>query len=204
MDLTSNPSDRNSRGGPWKRVVDLGASLLLLGVLGPFAALSALAVLLTMGSPVCFYQRRSGLHGKTFHVVKLRTMIATRLHDPRKKVPLSHPDITPLGRVLRRFKLDEVPQLFAVLKGDMSLVGPRPALPEQTRLYDDFSKQRLWIRPGLTGLAQVNGGSALPWPERIKYDVDYVRNASFLLDLRILIKTVAVVLLGEKRYVRLL
>lgn len=201
--MTAEPNLEEVPIGRWKRAVDLCCALLLLGLLGPPALVAGLAVFLAMGRPVLFYQRRSGLRGRPFRVAKLRTMIVDRTHNPTERVPLSHPHITPLGRILRRFKLDEVPQLLSVLKGDMSLIGPRPALPEQTREYDEFSKQRLRVRPGLTGLAQINGGSSLPWPERVKYDVYYVRNAGLLLDLKIILKTIPVVLLGERRYLRL-
>ena len=200
--MTTHLDSRGSQVPTWKRAADLLTACVLLATLGPITAMSALAVRFTMGRPVFFYQRRTGLLGRTFQVAKLRTMAAGRRHDPTEKVPLSHPDITPLGRILRRFKLDEVPQLVAVLRGDMSLVGPRPALPEQTARYGDFSKQRLGVRPGLTGLAQIHGGALLPWPERIRYDVYYARNVSPLLDLEIVLKTIAVVLFGERRFVR--
>ena len=202
MGLISDLDDSKELVGPWKRVVDLGSSILLLGLLGPLALVAGLVVLVTMGQPVFFYQWRSGRDSQPFRVAKLRTMRADRKHDPTEQVPLSHPHITPLGRILRRFKLDEVPQLLSVLKGDMSLIGPRPALPEQTKEYDEFSKERLRVRPGLSGLAQVHGGSAIPWPERVKYDVYYVHNVSPLLDMDIVVKTVLVVLLGEQRFIR--
>ena len=107
-----------------------------------------------------------------------------------------------MGRVLRRLKIDELPQILNVVKGDMSLIGPRPTLPDQTRAYDDFQWQRLLVRPGVTGLAQVNGNAAISWEQRIKYDVHYVRHHGFWMDVGILLKTVLVLLRGEERYVR--
>ena len=108
--------------------------------------------------------------------------------------------MTPFGNLIRRLKIDELPQLINVFKGDMSLVGPRPTIKEQTDLYNDYQRQRLKMRPGMTGLAQVNGNISLSWDERIKYDVEYVTNFSVLLDLKILFKTVGVVVFGEAKY----
>jgi lipopolysaccharide/colanic/teichoic acid biosynthesis glycosyltransferase len=107
-----------------------------------------------------------------------------------------------VGRVLRRLKIDELPQIWCVLKGDMSLVGPRPTIMEQVAAYGDFQRRRLELRPGITGLAQVNGNAEMPWEERIKYDVYYVDHVSLVMDLGILVKTVLIVVLGEGRFVR--
>jgi lipopolysaccharide/colanic/teichoic acid biosynthesis glycosyltransferase len=103
---------------------------------------------------------------------------------------------------LRRLKIDELPQILNVITGDMSLIGPRPTLPDQTRAYDEFQRQRLLVRPGVTGLAQVNGNAAISWDERIKYDVHYVRQHGFWMDVGIALKTVPVLLRGEQRYAR--
>ena len=113
-----------------------------------------------------------------------------RTPDPKELVPLDHPEITSAGRLLRRLKIDELPQLINVLKGEMSLVGPRPTLPDQVAAYDDFRRQRLLARPGITGLAQVNGNATVPWDERILSDIAYVRLCSFTMDLGILLRTV--------------
>ena len=111
-----------------------------------------------------------------------------------------NPEVTAVGEFLRRFKLDELPQLFNVLKGDMSLAGPRPPLPGQMAEYDNETVKRLQVRPGLTGLAQINGGTHMSWPQRWQYDLQYVREFSFPLDLRILARTILVVALGESRF----
>jgi lipopolysaccharide/colanic/teichoic acid biosynthesis glycosyltransferase len=129
-------------------------------------------------------------------------MRADHVHNPDEVVPLSHCGITSVGRFLRRTKIDELPQLLNVLKGDVSLVGPRPTIPEQIAGYDDVQRRRLEVRPGCTGLAQVNGNADIPWSERIKYDVYYVDHLGPMLDLWILLKTLLVVVLGEKRFTR--
>jgi lipopolysaccharide/colanic/teichoic acid biosynthesis glycosyltransferase len=125
-----------------------------------------------------------------------------RTPDPKELVPLDHPEITPLGRFLRRTKVDELPQLLQVLSGKMSLVGPRPTLPHQVEAYDAFRRQRLLVRPGITGLAQVNGNTSVPWDQRILYDIAYVRCCSLFLDLGILSRTALTILLGEARTTR--
>ena len=184
-----------ARGG--KRVFDLVAGAILLLVLSPLLLLAACLVKLTSRGPLLFSQRRAGLGGEPFRLHKFRTMQADRTPDPKEVVPLDHPDITPVGRVLRRLKIDEMPQLFSVLRGDMSLVGPRPTLLDQVAAYDDFRRQRLLVRPGITGLAQVNGNTAIPWDQRILFDIAYVRRCSFLLDMAILLRTCWAIPTGE-------
>lgn len=125
-------------------------------------------------------------------LIKDRTNISEILAD--------HPDVTPVGRLLRRFKVDELPQLFNVIRGDMSLVGPRPCLPETVSEFDCNGEARLAVRPGLTGLAQVNGNVHLSWPERWKYDRYYVENLSIQLDCKILFKTLLVIVFGEQPF----
>jgi undecaprenyl phosphate N,N'-diacetylbacillosamine 1-phosphate transferase len=174
----------------------------VLVVLSPLLLLASLAIRLTSRGPLLFTQDRVGRGGRRFRVLKFRTMSGGRRPDPEELVPLDHPEITPVGRLLRRTKIDELPQLFNVLVGDMSIVGPRPTLNEQVEQYDDFERRRLEVRPGCTGLAQVNGNTALPWPERIKWDVFYVDHGSPWLDAWILLKTVAVIIAGERRFVR--
>ncbi len=183
------------RGG--KRLFDVVFAAGFVLVLSPVLVAAALLIKLTSRGPLLFSQDRSGREGVVFQPYKFRTMTAGRRHDPTELVPLAHPDITLVGRFLRRFKIDELPQLFNVLTGEMSLVGPRPTLPDQTRVYDDFRRQRLAVRPGLTGLAQVNGDAGMSWDERILYDIVYVQRSSLLMDLGILVRTVAVVTLGE-------
>jgi lipopolysaccharide/colanic/teichoic acid biosynthesis glycosyltransferase len=185
-----------------KRAFDLTVSAVLLIVLSPVLLLAGLGVKLTSPGPLFFTQDRAGKHGITFRVFKFRTMRGGRRPDPKELVPLDHPEITGVGRLLRRFKIDELPQLLNVLTGEMSLIGPRPTLPDQAEAYDEFRRQRLLVRPGVTGLAQVNGNTAMPWDERILFDIAYVRRCSLLMDLGILVRTVLVVLAGEEHTTR--
>jgi undecaprenyl phosphate N,N'-diacetylbacillosamine 1-phosphate transferase len=149
------------------------------------------------GSPF-FTQPRIGRNGRLFTVLKLRTMTA-RPHRNEAEVHLDDPEVTPLGRLLRRFKIDELPQLLNVLFGQMSLVGPRPCLPSLRDRFNSDADVRLSVRPGLTGLAQVNGNIHLTWEERWKYDREYVETLSFGLDVKIILRTCAVLVAGEKR-----
>ena len=152
--------------------------------LSPLLVVLALLVRVRMGSPVLFRQLRSGLDGELFEIVKLRTMRAERYPGE------PDPDRTPrLGEVLRRTSLDELPQLWNVLLGDMSLIGPRPTLPEQVERYSERERGRLAVRPGLTGLAQVSGRNALSWPERIELDLEYIERRSLRLDVEIVMRT---------------
>lgn len=185
-----------------KRAFDLTIAGILLLVLSPILLLASLGVKLSSRGPLFFTQDRAGRGGTIFRVLKFRTMRGGRRPDPKELVPLDHPEITPVGRFLRRFKIDEFPQLLNVLRGEMSLIGPRPTLPDQAEAYDDFRRQRLLVRPGVSGLAQVNGNTAVPWDERILFDIAYVRRCSLAMDLGILIRTVWVVLVGEKRTTR--
>ena len=185
-----------------KRLGDIAASAGMLLVLSPVLVLLAIIIKLTDRGPVLFAQQRSGFKGEEFTIYKFRTMRADRKHDPFEYVPQGHSDITPLGKALRRLKLDEIPQLWNIIRGDMSLIGPRPTVPEQVARYDDFERRRLDARPGLTGLAQVNGGILLPWPERIKWDVYYVEQPSLRMDVRITFKTAFVILAGDKKFTR--
>jgi undecaprenyl phosphate N,N'-diacetylbacillosamine 1-phosphate transferase len=188
--------------GP-KRGFDLLVAGLLLVLLSPVLLVAAVLVKLTSRGPVFFCQLRAGRQAKPFRVRKFRTMFHTHAHDPQETIPLDHAAITPLGRVLRRFKIDEFPQLFSVLSGSMSLIGPRPGLVSQAEAYDDVQRRRLLLRPGCTGLAQVNTMSrGADWTERIRYDVYYVQHCSLWLDLKILAKTPFVLLFGEKRFDR--
>lgn len=185
-----------------KRAVDIVAAILVLIPAIPILLLAVIAMQISAPGPVFFMQQRTGRNGKRFQPYKLRTMVADHKHNPNEHMPLTHSGIPPAGRLLRRFKIDELPQVFNVLLGHMTLIGPRPTIPEQTDNYDDFQKQRLLVRPGLTGLAQVNGNATIPWDERIKYDVHYVRHHNFAMDVAILCKTIGVVLMGEEKYAR--
>ncbi len=178
-----------------KRMMDLLGSLTALVLLAPVLACVALAVRVTMGSPVLFRQRRPGLNGKPFTMFKFRTMLDAR---DVQGVPL--PDerrLTRLGRFLRLTSLDELPELFNVLRGDMSLVGPRPLLMQYLDRYTPEQARRHEVKPGITGWAQVNGRNSLSWEEKFALDVWYVDHANLLLDLRILVLTVWKVLRRE-------
>lgn len=172
-----------------KRLLDIVAAGLGLLVLSPLLLFIAWRIRATMGSPVLFKQQRPGLHGKPFTMLKFRTMRDALDHDGN---PL--PDakrITKLGRFLRSSSLDELPELWNVLKGDMSLVGPRPLLMEYLPLYNARQTRRHEVRPGITGWAQVNGRNAISWEEKFDLDVWYVDNQSIFLDIKILCLTVA-------------
>lgn len=175
-----------------KRAFDVIASLVLLALAAPVMLAVAAAVALSLGRPVLFRQMRPGLGGRPFEIVKFRTMGEGRdgagapLADDRR--------LTQVGRFLRAWSLDELPELWNVLKGEMSLVGPRPLLMEYLPLYSPEQARRHEVRPGLTGWAQVHGRNALGWEEKLALDVWYVENRTFMLDLKILAKTVLAVL----------
>jgi lipopolysaccharide/colanic/teichoic acid biosynthesis glycosyltransferase len=182
-------------GGAAKRAVDLAVALLLLALTLPLTAAIALAIRRDSPGPALFRQARVGLHGRPFTVVKFRTMVvnAERI-GPGLSVTAGDPRITRLGRLLRATSLDELPQLWNVARGDMSIVGPRPTVASQVERYTARQRRRLLARPGVTGLAQVNGRNAIPWSRRIEMDIDYVERWSMGLDLRILGRTLLVVL----------
>jgi lipopolysaccharide/colanic/teichoic acid biosynthesis glycosyltransferase len=182
-----------------KRILDLVLTVPLIAALVPAFVVIALLVKLTSRGPVFFNQRRLGKLGHIFIAYKFRTMMH-RERVEHVEIREGNPEVTAVGEFLRRFKLDELPQLFNVLKGDMSLVGPRPPLPGQMAAYDSETVKRLQVRPGLTGLAQIYGGTQMIWPQRWQYDLQYVRELSFPLDLRILARTILVVALGESRF----
>lgn len=178
-----------------KRFFDCLIAACALIVLAPVLAIVALLVCRNLGSPVLFRQIRPGLHGQPFKMIKFRTM---RDAVGRDGTPLPDSDrLTPFGCFLRASSLDELPELWNVLKGDMSLVGPRPLLMEYLPLYSKEQYRRHEVRPGVTGWAQINGRNALSWKERFKLDVWYVDNQSFWLDLKILFLTLKKVLVRD-------
>ena len=179
---------RRSVGMCMKRAMDLILAALMLMAAAPAIAFTAAAVFLRMGRPVFFRQLRPGLHGKPFPLYKFRTM-STACGPDGKPLP-DGARLTPLGRALRRWSLDELPQLWNVLKGDMSLVGPRPLLMEYLDRYTPEQARRHEVRPGITGWAQINGRNAITWEEKFAYDVWYVDNCSSWLDVKILAWTV--------------
>ncbi len=172
-----------------KRAFDLVSALILLLVLSPVMLLVAAAILVKMGRPVLFVQKRGGYKGCTFDLYKFRTM--RNATDADGKPLPDHERLGRLGAFLRSYSLDELPGLFCVVKGDMSLVGPRPFLDDYLPLYNDYQRQRHDVMPGITGWAQVKGRNAITWDEKFELDVWYVRNWSFWLDIRILFLTVA-------------
>lgn len=178
-----------------KRCFDVAVSGAALILLSPLFALLALLVRLRLGSPVFFRQMRPGLLGKPFSMVKFRTMTDAR--DAEGRLLPDGERLTPFGRFLRSTSLDELPELWNVLRGDMSLVGPRPLLLAYLDRYSPEQARRHEVRPGITGLAQVNGRNALTWEEKFRLDVVYVDTWTFGLDLRILAKTVVAVLRRE-------
>jgi len=198
----TDPTSRTLWARFLKRGFDVAAASILIILLIPLLLLVALLIKSTSRGPVFFIQARAGRDGEIFRVTKLRTMRGGRRPDPEELVPLNHPEITPVGRLLRRFKIDELPQLWNVLRGEMSLVGPRPTLSKQVTAYDEFRRQRLLVRPGITGLAQVYANSAVSWDERILYDIAYVRGCSFALDCRIMLRTILVLIRGEESTTR--
>lgn len=177
-----------------KRVVDVAVSVVALIFLSPVMAAVGVLVRSRLGSPVLFRQRRPGLHGEPFTLLKFRTMTDER--DAEGNLLPNDQRLTDFGRTLRNTSLDELPELVNVLRGDMSLVGPRPLRMEYLPRYNAHQARRHEVRPGITGLAQVNGRNDLSWEERFDLDVWYVDNHSLGLDVRILARTVAVALGG--------
>ena len=172
------------------RVLDVSVAGLALVASSPLLALSALAIKLEDGGPVLYRQSRVGRDGADFELLKLRTMVVgAEKVGAGYAVDRADPRITRAGRVMRRLSLDELPQLWNVVRGDMSLIGPRPTLRYQVEQYDERQRRRLEVRPGITGWAQVNGRASLPWAERIELDLWYVQHRSWKIDLLILLRT---------------
>jgi lipopolysaccharide/colanic/teichoic acid biosynthesis glycosyltransferase len=201
-----------------KRCIDILFSLLALLLLAPLHVLLAVVVRLTSPGPAIFCQKAVGKGGREFDFYKFRSMYTGSQTDMHRQVirqivqrgePVTHdsegrpifkilsdPRVTPLGRILRKYSLDELPQLYNVLCGDMSLVGPRPPLPYEAELYDAFQRQRLLIRPGITGLAQVNARHRASFEKMLQCDLEYIRRQSLLLDLKLMLRTVPALLKG--------
>jgi lipopolysaccharide/colanic/teichoic acid biosynthesis glycosyltransferase len=190
-----------SRGDSLKRALDLAVAAPGLLLCSPLLMLAMLAIRIeSAGSPI-YRQRRVGKHGRPFELYKLRTMVpgAERI-GAGLAIDEGDPRITRVGGLLRRFSLDELPNLLNVLRGDMAIVGPRPTIQAQVDQYTERQRRRLEVKPGLTGWAQVNGRASLPWHERIELDIWYVDNRSLALDLRILAKTAWLLLTGHGLY----
>ncbi|HEX4466873.1 MAG TPA: sugar transferase [Solirubrobacteraceae bacterium] len=184
-----------------RRAVDLAfsASALVLGA--PALLVAIVAIRLESRGPAIYRQRRAGLDGHEFDVLKLRTMVDGAEHiGAGLALDAGDARITRVGAVLRRTSVDELPNLVNVLRGEMSLIGPRPTLPVQVAQYDERQRGRLRVKPGITGWAQVNGRATLPWAERIELDLEYIERRSLALDARILWRTAAIVLGGSDLY----
>jgi lipopolysaccharide/colanic/teichoic acid biosynthesis glycosyltransferase len=183
------------------RALDVVLAAVLLVLTAPFLALAALAIRLESRGPVFYRQRRVGRQGTPFELWKLRTMVpGAESMGAGIYVLEGDPRITRVGRQLRRFSFDELPNLVNVLRGDMALVGPRPTVQEQVDRYTERQLRRLEVKPGITGWAQINGRTSLPWPERIELDVWYVEHRSLRLDLRILARTARMLASGRGLY----
>jgi len=183
-----------------KRSIDVLVSFILLMILSPLLIITSLLILFTMPGPIFFMQNRIGYKGQPYSIFKFRSMKVDSEAESKFEFDKDIERLTAFGKLIRRLKIDELPQLLNVLKGDMSLVGPRPAIEQHTKLYTDYQKQRLNMKPGMTGLAQVNGNASLTWDERIEYDIKYIQKFSLFLDFRILLKTFLIVLMGEERF----
>ena len=177
-------------GDPLNRALDAVGASLGLALASPFLAASALAIKLEDRGPVLYRQQRVGQGGEEFELLKLRTMVVgAETKGAGLAVNRGDPRITKVGRLLRRLSLDELPQLWNVVRGEMSLIGPRPTLQYQVERYTDRQRRRLEVKPGITGWAQIHGRAKLPWEERIELDVWYVEHRSPWVDLRILLRT---------------
>ena len=175
-----------------KRIIDIILSLMAIILLSPVFLILSIMVRIKLGSPVLFRQKRPGYHGEIFGLMKFRTM--TDEKDDRGELLPDEVRLTSFGKKLRSTSLDELPEFFNILKGDMSFVGPRPLLVQYLPLYNEEQAHRHDVLPGLTGWAQVNGRNAISWEKKFEYDVWYTRNVSFLLDLKIVFMTVGSVL----------
>jgi lipopolysaccharide/colanic/teichoic acid biosynthesis glycosyltransferase len=184
-----------------RRLFDICVSAAALALSAPLLLSAIVAIRLESRGPAIYRQRRSGLRGEPFDMLKLRTMVDGAEHlGAGLAVNAGDSRITRVGSLLRRTSLDELPNLVNVLRGEMSLIGPRPTLPAQVAQYDARQRERLAVKPGITGWAQVNGRAALPWSERIELDLYYVEHRSLALDLQILLRTPALVLGGSGLY----
>ena len=184
-----------------RRLIDIAVAASALVLTSPLLAAAVLAIRLESRGGAIYRQRRAGKDGVAFDVFKLRTMVDGAEHiGAGLAVNAGDSRISRVGALLRRTSLDELPNLFNVLRGDMSLIGPRPTLPVQVAQYSQRQRRRLAVKPGITGWAQVNGRASLPWPERIELDLYYIEHRSLALDLKILARTPAMVLGGGGLY----
>jgi len=184
-----------------KRIFDFIFAFIAFIIISPVLIISAILIKLTSKGPVFYFQKRLGMNEKLFDIFKFRTMtdVDRKVH---KAVYKDNAEVTKVGKVLRRFKIDELPQIINVLKGDMAIVGPRPCLEQTRSKFDENTPYRFEVRPGLTSNAAVNGGIYLSWPEKWTYDRFYAENVSFIMDLKIICKTILVVFFGEDKFIK--
>ncbi len=178
-----------------KRPMDFILSLIAIILLSPLLLILALLVSIKLGKPVIFVQKRPGLNEKVFNMYKFRTM--TNETNGNGELLNDSERLTSFGKFLRATSLDELPELFNILKGEMSIVGPRPLLVQYLNFYNNTQKKRHDVRPGLTGLAQINGRNAISWEDKFSFDIEYVENVSFKNDLKIIVSTIRKVLIKE-------
>lgn len=208
--LAFEPTPLDGWGRVWKRLFDIIGCIVLLLLLSPLLLLIAMALLVTCGLPILYVSMRIGQFGRErIHMLKFRTMVQGADEKKEELMAQSHrtdgplfkmkkdPRVTPVGAFLRQWTLDELPQLFNVLIGEMSLVGPRPHLPEEVNRYKDYHRRVFTVRPGMTGLAQISGRSNLKFDDEVRLDLQYIEEWSLLLDLWIIWRTVFVVLKGD-------
>ncbi len=197
------PNDGGFYRRYFKRLMDFILALTAILILSPLLITVALSIKIGSRGPIFFTQSRPGKDKKIFKVYKFRTMGKDAVKYQKVGVEVIGNDsrITPIGKFLRRFKIDELPQLINILTGDMAIVGPRPTLPEYIQQYEKWELQRFDVRPGLTGLAQINGNIYLERQEKSAYDVRYIEELSLITDLKIIFKTIAIVLLGEDKFI---
>lgn len=183
-----------------KRLLDLSLGLFALAFFALPILLAIFAIKLSSPGPALFFQTRVGHKGQAFRIYKLRTMTVDPSRRSTVQVGKNDPGVFAVGRFLRRFKIDEMPQIFNVVRGDMSFVGPRPCLEKTRDRMPDWAWQRFGLRPGITGLAQTNGNVALSWEKRWEHDIQYVERLSFPLDVWLVLKTLLVIILGEEKF----
>ena len=184
-----------------KRLLDIVVSFSVILFLSPLFLIIFILVKVDSPGDFFFFQKRLGFQGKVFKIYKIRTMFdKERVAD--REILKNDVEVTKVGNYLRRFKIDELPQIINVFKGDMSLVGPRPCLPQQLAEFNEDGKKRIEVVPGLTGLSQVNGNIHLSWEERWKYDREYVEKINFALDMKIILKTFLILIYGEDKYLK--
>lgn len=184
-----------------KRIFDIVVSGIILCLLLPIYVIVFIGIKIDSPGPVFFFQNRLGKNGEIFRLFKFRTMTHKKREVSMEILPGNN-EVTWFGELLRRFKIDETPQFINVFIGDMSIVGPRPSMPEMIHELDDNGKYRIKVKPGITGLAQISGNIYLSWPERWVYDRTYVENHSLFGDIKIIFTTIILVIVGEKKFLK--